>query len=99
MTYRIVAENGERLDIVEQFEFEKHASWFLRAVSKQQRGRPNPVRYRIIYMGPAWAEWAENPKRVAEARRIAVLRISKTKIQAEVSGLLERLLRKIGLPI
>jgi len=99
MTYRIVAENGERLDIVEQFEVEKNATWFLRAVSKQQRGRPHPVRYRIIYMGPAWAEWAENPKRVAEARRIAVLRISTTKIQAEVSGLLERLLRKIGLSI
>lgn len=74
--YRIVAERGERLEIVPEWEFEKPALKFLAALRRQQSKRREPVVYRLLTLGHAWWDWTSDPKMVREARDAAKLRMA-----------------------
>lgn len=76
MTYRIVAERGDRLEIVSEWEFEKNAYKFLKALVKQSRAVANPPVYRMLYQGYAYWGWTGDLKMVAEARKAALLRVA-----------------------
>ena len=81
MNCRVVAtrNDGPRIDIMSEWENPRYAEWHAKLLRKKARKHGLSVRYRVLYLPPAWNGWQERPDLVATARRQAEFRIANRK--------------------